>query len=94
MREQLLHNGAKLVHPERAPEVVLDRAWRMLKMRRLVVRHGQSYVILPRHRPLLEYYANSIVHLLPQDEGRPEMHPAREPDLTLPTLRPRDTTPK
>src|SRR2546422_3912551 len=38
---------------------VWDRAWRMLRMRRLVVADGDSLVVLPRGRPLLEYYANS-----------------------------------
>ncbi len=85
-RDHLLSRGAKLVQPERGPDVILDRAWRMLSMRRLVVREHESYVILPKQRPLLEYYANSIRHLLPRTVLEPVMHPARESDPHLPRL--------
>lgn len=85
-RDHLLHRGAKLIQPERAPHVILDRAWRMLSMRRLAVRDRDSYVILPKQRPLLEYYANSIRHLLPGIVYKPTMHPARESDPHLPRL--------
>jgi len=68
-------------------ESLLDRAWRTLRMRRLVVREGGTYVILPTQRPLLEFYANSIRHLLPTETRPPVMHPAREPDADLPRLR-------
>ena len=37
-------------------------------MRRLVVRDGSSYLILPNARPLLQYDANSIRHLLPEED--------------------------
>jgi len=60
----LINKGARLVQPERGADAILDRAWRMLSMRRLVVRQGATYVILPRQRPLLEYYANSISHFV------------------------------
>lgn len=82
----LLNKGARLVQPERAADAILDRAWRMLSMRRLVVRQGSTYVILPRQRPLLEYYANSIEHLVPEASLAPVMHPAHEPDRALPHL--------
>ena len=86
-RDHLLATGGKLVREERGATEIFARAWRMLKMRRLVVRDGDSYVVLPRQRPLLEYYTNSIVHLLPeQPEGR-LMHPAHETDDSLPKLR-------
>jgi hypothetical protein len=77
-----------LIQPERSAEEILERAWRMLSMRRLVVRHGDGYVLLPRQRPLLEYYGNSVKHLLPTVEFEPSMHPAREPDPHLPRLAP------
>jgi len=87
-RSHLLERDAKLVHPEREAEEILDRAWRTLRMRRLVAREGDTYVILPSQRPLLEYYANSIRHLLPtRSERLGEMHPARERDDALPRLR-------
>ncbi len=46
---------------------------------------GGTLVILPAQRPLLEYYANSIRHLLPGTR-RWEMTPAAGPDETLPHL--------
>jgi glycerol-3-phosphate O-acyltransferase len=75
-RDHLIREGAKLVREERGADEILDRAWRMLRMRRLVVRHGESYVILPKQRPLLAYYANSVGHLLPDAPERRQMHPA------------------
>ena len=45
-------------------EAILDRAWRMLRMRRMLVREGSGYLVLPRGRPLVSYYANSVAHLL------------------------------
>jgi glycerol-3-phosphate O-acyltransferase len=85
-RDELLRRDANLVQPERSAEVILDRAWRTLRMRRLVVRERDSYVVLPKQRPLLEFYANSIRHLLPQAEQAPVMTPVLEPDPTLPKL--------
>jgi len=86
-RDGLVRRGANLVQPERSADVILDRAWRTLRMRRLVVLQGDSYVVFPRQRPLLEYYANSIGHLLPTFEVAAVMTPALEPDLSLPRLR-------
>jgi len=85
LRDQLAEGDAKLVRGELPLSEVWDRAWRMLSMRRLVVRQGDDLVILPRERPLLEYYANSIRHLLPE-EARIAWSPAAEPDTTLPRL--------
>jgi glycerol-3-phosphate O-acyltransferase len=86
-RDQLLQRGAKLVQPEREPAAILERAWRTFSMRRLVVREGKDYLIMPGQRPLLEYYANSVKHLLPAVEFAPSMHPAHEPDASLPKLK-------
>lgn len=85
-RDHLREANAKLVSEERGVDVILDRAWRMLRLRRLVIRDGDSYVIRPSQRPLLEYYANSIVHLLPQQDPYPVMDPALERDESLPKL--------
>jgi glycerol-3-phosphate O-acyltransferase len=85
MRDQLLDGDAKVVRGDRDIREVWDRAWKMLSMRRLVVAEDETLVILPRHRPLLEYYANSIVHLLPP-QLRP-IHKEHEVDRTLPHLR-------
>lgn len=89
-RDHLLARDAKLIHAERDAETVLDRAWRTFRMRRLVVRDGETYVVLPSHRPLLEYYANSITHLLPRPARVSEAHPARDVDESLPKLKRRD----
>jgi glycerol-3-phosphate O-acyltransferase len=86
-REHLLERDAKLVHADRDAEAILERAWRTFRMRRLVAREGDAFVILPSQRPLLEYYANSIGHLLPAHVSAVEMHPARESDGDLPRLR-------
>ena len=85
-RDELLQRAANLVHPNRSVETILDRAWRTLRMRRLVIQQGDSYVVLPRQRPLLEFYANSIAHLLPASQGPVVLTPALEPDTSLPRL--------
>ncbi len=86
-RDHLRRSGGKLVRQEQGAVAIMDRAWRMLKMRRLVVKNGGSYVILPHQRPLLEYYANSVRHLLPEQPKRRPMHPAHDMDPSLPRLR-------
>jgi hypothetical protein len=64
-----------------------DRAWRMLRLRRLVAEHGDSLVVLPGGRPLMEIYANSIAHLLPIRGPRVPFHKAHELAADLPSLR-------
>ena len=89
IRDQLSEFNAKLVRAELPVEEVWDRAWRMFTLRRLVVREGDQFVILPAQRPLLEYYANSIRHLLPATVVVPS-NPADEHDPTLPRLATRE----
>jgi glycerol-3-phosphate O-acyltransferase len=85
-RDHLMMANAKLVHAERGVAAILERARKTLDLRRLIVPEGESWLILPGQRPLLEYYANSIRHLLPAD--RPSGgHPLLDPDTTLPRLR-------
>ena len=86
-RDHLIATDAKLVREERGADDILDRAWRMFRMRRLVVKEADRFVVLPKQRPLLEYYANSIVHLLPEPPTGRSMHPAHETDRDLPGLR-------
>ena len=70
MRGVLHELNARVIHREGAIGEVFDRAWRMLEMRRMLVRVGTGYAILPGNRPLVSYYANSITHLLgPFSEG-------------------------
>lgn len=64
MRDVLLELNGRVVRADRDIEETFDRAYRMLKMRRIVVQSGDGFVLLPHGRPLISYYANSIVHLL------------------------------
>jgi glycerol-3-phosphate O-acyltransferase len=80
MREVLGELNARVIHSEGSVEEIFDRAWRMLSMRRILVRSGEGYSVLPAGRALISYYANSIAHLLgPFSDG------VRERD-TLPAL--------
>lgn len=70
MRDVLRELNARVIHHEGSVDDIFDRAWRMLKMRRILVRVGAGYSVLPGNRPLVSYYANSISHLLgPFAEG-------------------------
>jgi glycerol-3-phosphate O-acyltransferase len=64
MRDVLRELNARVIHREGSAEEIFDRAWRMLKMRRVLVRVGAGYSVMPGNRPLVSYYANSISHLL------------------------------
>ncbi len=89
LRDRLQEVNGKVVRGGARIADIWDRAWRMLRMRRLVIVDGESLVILPRGRPLLEYYANSIAHLLPIRGPRPLFHKAHEMESDLPKLLPR-----
>ncbi|HEX9217447.1 MAG TPA: 1-acyl-sn-glycerol-3-phosphate acyltransferase [Gemmatimonadales bacterium] len=86
LRDRLTDVNGKVVRGGARIAEVWDRAWRMLRMRRLVVADGDTLVVLPRGRPLLEYYANSIAHLVPIRGPRLPFHKAHEVDTTLPRL--------
>ncbi len=79
MREVLHELNARVIHREGAIQEVFDRAWRMLKMRRILVRAGSGYAILPGNRPLVSYYANSIAHLLGPFTAGIREHEAMQP---------------
>jgi glycerol-3-phosphate O-acyltransferase len=80
MRDVLRELNARVIHHEGSIDEIFDRAWRMMKMRRMLVRVGAGYSVMPGNKPLVSYYANSISHLLgPFAEG------VRERDL-LPAL--------
>ncbi len=64
MRDVLTELNARVIHHEGSVEEIFDRAWRMLEMRRILVRVGTGYSVLHGNRPLVSYYANSISHLL------------------------------
>jgi glycerol-3-phosphate O-acyltransferase len=64
MRDALVELNAKVLRADRSIEETFDRAYRMLAMRRILVAEGTGFAVMPRQRPLVRYYANSIVHLL------------------------------
>jgi glycerol-3-phosphate O-acyltransferase len=64
MRDALVELNGRVIRREQSIEETFDRAWRMLRMRRVLVETGSGYTVLPRNRELVSYYANSISHLL------------------------------
>jgi glycerol-3-phosphate O-acyltransferase len=87
-RDRLLEVNAKVVRADRSIETTWANARRMFRMRRIVLVSGSTVALMPRQRPLLEYYANSIAHLLPaQLETVQRMTPADERDGSLHRLR-------
>ena len=84
IRDQLLEVNAKVVRADRSIETTWANARRMFRMRRIVLVSGSTVAVMPRQRPLLEYYANAVAHLLP--EAPPASHrmtPAAETDGSL-----------
>ena len=64
MRDVLVGLNARVLRADRSIEETFDRAYRMLAMRRILVRDGGGYAVLSHGRPLVSYYANGISHLL------------------------------
>ena len=64
MRDALVELNGRVLRADRDIGETFDRAWRMLRMRRMLARAGGGYAVLPRNRGLVSYYANSIAHLL------------------------------
>jgi glycerol-3-phosphate O-acyltransferase len=88
IRDQLLETNAKVVRADRDIAETWGRARRMFRLRRVVLVTGTSAAVMPRQRPLLEYYANSIAHLLPaRAEAIHRMTPADDKDQSLHRLR-------
>jgi len=69
LRDALVMNGAQVLRADLAVEDAWERAYRMLRMRRVVARAGEGYLVLPKGRELVSYYANSIAHLCGEFEG-------------------------
>src|SRR3954471_4821654 len=70
MRDVLRELNARVIYREGSVDEIFDRAWRMLAMRRILVRVGDGYSVMEGNRQLVSYYANSIGHLLgPFAEG-------------------------
>lgn len=81
MRDALVELNGRVIRADRDIAETFDRAWRMLRMRRILVRAGDGFVVSPRNRGLISYYANSIAHVL-----GPFEHAVRERDM-LPAAR-------
>ena len=64
MRSVLRELNGGVLRQDRSAEELFDRAYRMLRMRRVISRTGTGYLVLPKGRPLVSYYANSVAHLL------------------------------
>ena len=64
MRDVLVGLNARVLRADRSIDETFDRAFRMLEMRRILLRDGAGYVVLEHGRPLVSYYANGIAHLL------------------------------
>ncbi|HWJ13350.1 MAG TPA: 1-acyl-sn-glycerol-3-phosphate acyltransferase [Gemmatimonadaceae bacterium] len=63
MQDALRELNGRVVRHDRIDDT-MDRAWRMLKMRRVLAEAGGGYAVLPNSRELVSYYANSVAHLL------------------------------
>ena len=70
LRDVLVARGAEVVEPARDAAETFERAYRMLRMRHVLLRQGTAYVILPRGRELISYYANGIAHLCGEYEAQ------------------------
>jgi glycerol-3-phosphate O-acyltransferase len=64
MQGALRELNARVLRGDRTSAEIFDRAWRMLRMRRVLAETRDGYLVLPRGRPLVSYYANSVAHLL------------------------------
>jgi glycerol-3-phosphate O-acyltransferase len=64
MHEALRELNACGLRADRTSAEIFERAWRMLRMRRVLAETRNGYLVLPRGRPLVSYYANSVAHLL------------------------------
>lgn len=64
MRDALVELNSRVVRTDRSIEETLDVGMRMLGMRRVLLEQGDGFVVVPRNRELISYYANSIAHLL------------------------------
>ena len=64
MRAVLVELNGRVIRADRDITETWERAWRMLRMRRVLLETGDGYTLLPRNRELVRYYANSIAHLL------------------------------
>lgn len=83
LRDVLMAQGAEVAEPAREAAETFERAWRMLRMRRVLAPQGNDYVILPRGRELISYYANGIAHLCGAYEAQVRARDALPADTLL-----------
>jgi glycerol-3-phosphate O-acyltransferase len=61
--DALQARDAKVYIPRSDREYSIEVGLRMLTLRRLIADQGGMLTVVPRERPLLQYYANAIAHL-------------------------------
>ena len=81
LRDELVELNARVVRADRDALETLDVAMRMLVMRHVVLPQGDAFLVLPRGRELVSYYANSIAHLLGPWEAAVRQRDALPMDL-------------
>jgi glycerol-3-phosphate O-acyltransferase len=64
VRGALIEGGCQVLSRGESAAELLGRAYELLRLRRVMAAEGSGYIILPRGRELISYYANSIAHLL------------------------------
>jgi glycerol-3-phosphate O-acyltransferase len=64
LRDVLLERKAHVARADHDIGETFDRAYRMLRLRRVLAPSGKGLAVLPHGRELVSYYANSIAHLL------------------------------
>jgi glycerol-3-phosphate O-acyltransferase len=83
MRSVLLALNGSVLRADRDIAETFDIAYRMLRLRRVLSRHGDSYVVLEQGRELVSYYANSVAHLLGEFEAGVRARDALPVDVAL-----------
>jgi glycerol-3-phosphate O-acyltransferase len=64
IRDTLVELNGRVVRTDRTIEETLEVAMRTLGMRKVLLEQGDGFVVAPRNRELVSYYANSIAHLV------------------------------
>ena len=63
-RAVLLDLNARVIRADRDITETWERAWRTMRMRRVLLETDTGYMLLPQNQELVRYYANSVAHLL------------------------------
>jgi glycerol-3-phosphate O-acyltransferase len=69
MRDVLREVNGRVLREEGPTDELFARAIELLLMRRVLAPSGEGYLVLPRGRELVSYYANSVAHLLGEFEA-------------------------